>query len=901
MANTPHVPLPPPIDASSVDKLQLAADRSAINWHSFVGSIRRVLQDAFVRPYCILDVLLRRPQALQPIAPNHPGETPPLPPRPCPPPGPNLTVAATPKLQAAADATFVHNRREYFIRKADHDVALLNYEFASSERSTRLELIEEYNTSMAAYIHHMLFNLTPDYESRLHAFTEANPLAVLPEVTQWIIDTEVKLCTPIVNLTTPHSSSASLNSTQSRTQGGRNGGSGVVEGVEVAIGVVLVVAVVVEVVVVVLCYPSPLPHGHSNLPLLPPCSPPSTHPFPPPLAPAVSAALLPAAAAAAVSSAAAAAAFSAAAAPTAAVLPAAAAAAVVPSAAVGYPVSPPPPSSPTLDLVLDSGATETALKDAGNLTPLPLPTQVHGADSSFSIPCTHLSTLPCTAFPSGKVIGLHIPTLRNNLLSHRELQGVGIIAIYPGFANYCDLYKTSSGRFLLRIPLCPRTRLYTLRTPRPSFCHVTTHVGTSTGPPPPLPPPHVSPSPASLPSSLPTSSSTPSPSSSTTLSHPAVILHHSLGHPNFSALRTTITSRLLHSLPPTLPPLLSSPAPPCPSCIHGKLKQSSHHSHPTFAAAPIALVHMDLWGPYPIRSRQGHRPGAVVVINWAEQCRNHFKRPIGHLHSDGGGEFINNTFATFCTLHGIQQTSTLPHSPQQNGIAESRIREITKIARCLIARASTPPSLWSYALLHAALLLNLCSHPQHPSSSPTELWSKAKPDAAGLRVWGCKSFVLIPPADRSHVIGKLAPHALECIYLGHNRDSPGYLFLHPPTNRLIRSIDVVFDESIPYYSTPPPDPLPPPSRPLAWTDTVLPPLLPPVAAPLPPSSSADVYDPAAPASPAHSAAPPPPSPSSSHSPPSLQLPGQQQQQQQQQQRQPGQQQGQEQQLLPQRQ
>ncbi|CAI7737377.1 unnamed protein product [Closterium sp. NIES-54] len=372
---------------------------------------------------------------------------------------------------------------------------------------------------------------------------------------------------------------------------------------------------------------------------------------------------------------------------------------------------------------------------------IPLPTQVHGADSSFSIPCTHLSTLPCTAFPSDKVTGLQIPTLRNNLLSHRELQGVGITAIYPGFANYCDLYQTSSGRFLLRIPLCPRTRLYTLRPPRPSFCHVTTRAGTSTGPPPPLPPPEVSPSPASLPPSLPTSSSTPSPSSSTALSHPAVILHHRLGHPNFAALRTTVTSRLLHSLPPTSPPLPSSPAPPCPSCIHGKLKQSPHHSHPTFAAGPIDLVHMDLWGPYPIRSRQGHRYMLVlvddhsrystvfflptkdqvpaVVINWAEQCRNHFKRPIGRLHSDGGGEFINNTLATFYKLHGIQQTSSLPHSPQQNGIAESRIREIAKISRCLIAHASTPPSLWSYALLHAALLLNLCSHPQHPSSSPT--------------------------------------------------------------------------------------------------------------------------------------------------------------------------------------
>ncbi|CAI7755779.1 unnamed protein product [Closterium sp. NIES-53] len=107
--------------------------------------------------------------------------------------------------------------------------------------------------------------------------------------------------------------------------------------------------------------------------------------------------------------------------------------------------------------------------------------------------------------------------------------------------------------------------------------------------------------------------------------------------------------------------------------------------------------------------------------------------------------------------------------------------------------------------------------------------------------------------------------------------------------------------------TTPPDPLPPPSRPLAWTDTVLPPLLPPapllppVAAPFPPSSSANVYNPAAPASPAHSAAPPPPSPSSSHSPPSLQRPGLQQQQpgphlrQQQQQQQPVPQQGQQQQ------
>ncbi|CAI7785458.1 unnamed protein product [Closterium sp. NIES-54] len=112
-------------------------------------------------------------------------------------------------------------------------------------------------------------------------------------------------------------------------------------------------------------------------------------------------------------------------------------------------------SPPTLDFVLDSRATEIALKDAGTLTPLSPPTQVHGADSSFTIPCTHLSNLPCTIFPFGKVTGLHIPTLRNSLLSHREIQNAGITAIYLGNATYCDLYHTASGRFLLPFPSAP--------------------------------------------------------------------------------------------------------------------------------------------------------------------------------------------------------------------------------------------------------------------------------------------------------------------------------------------------------------------------------------------------------------------------------------------------------------
>ncbi|CAI7849431.1 unnamed protein product [Closterium sp. NIES-54] len=135
-------PLPPPFDTSSIDKLQLAADKSAINWHSFVGSICRVLNDAWVPPYCVLDVILRRPHALPPTEPDHPGETPPLPPSPGNPPlEPELQATAD---QATADADFILRRHAYLIRKAEYDAAADAYAQAVAGRNAHLVVVAKY-------------------------------------------------------------------------------------------------------------------------------------------------------------------------------------------------------------------------------------------------------------------------------------------------------------------------------------------------------------------------------------------------------------------------------------------------------------------------------------------------------------------------------------------------------------------------------------------------------------------------------------------------------------------------------------------------------------------------------------------------------------------------------------
>ncbi|CAI7831119.1 unnamed protein product [Closterium sp. NIES-54] len=492
----------------------------------------------------------------------------------------------------------------------------------------------------------------------------------------------------------------------------------------------------------------------------------------------------------------------------------------------------------TLDFVLDNGATDSVFRDAGVLCSFIRPLFIHGAGETMTLTCTGTSSLPCRVSPSGAVTGLYVPSCRHNLLSLSALQFFGVRASFPAGELYCDLHYQD--RHLAHFTLSPTSRLYTLCVSLPSSAH------------------HTSPSSAPPISSCEFRS----------LTQPTLLLHHRLGHPNFPLLHSMVHSKLLHDLPSSLPPLPPSPAPLC-TRVQAKISQSPHPSSPSASPQPLDLVHMEFWGPSPIASRQGHRYFLLLVddhsrfatvyplcaksdtpsliIRWAEQARLCFGRPIARFHSDGGGEFFNHSLSSYCSSHGIRQTSTLPHSPEQNGVTERRNRTLMEITRCLLTHASAPRSLWSYALVHATLLSNLRPHSLRPTITPFQLWTGRQPSACPLRMWGCVAHVFVNPADRARQGGKLAPETQLCAFIGINSDCPGYLFYAPSSEQLICSQDVIFDETCSPFLTPPPTP---PTASLHRSDfdshpsaapsaTPSPPPFPPAPAPpLPPAPSA---------------------------------------------------------------
>ncbi|CAI6012481.1 unnamed protein product, partial [Closterium sp. NIES-65] len=501
------------------------------------------------------------------------------------------------------------------------------------------------------------------------------------------------------------------------------------------------------------------------------------------------------------------------------------------AAALGACTSAPPSTMSTAALhtfTLDSGASRCFFRVRTALEPLARPVAISLADPSGGpVLATSSTVLPCPAVPSSTLSGLHLPSFSKNLVAGCALQDAGVHQFTPAYERVTHCRCARTGRHLATFTRQPGSDLYTLTTA----------------------PPQVAASASAL-----ASGELSAPCSCRSLAHETVLWHHRLGHPSVQRLRAMHSRYLVFGLPRVLPPLPPSPAPPCLPCVEGRQRAAPHSSSFPPTTAPLQTLHMDVWGPARVRG-QGqeryflivvdysryttvfplHAKGEVpdVLIPWIHRARLQLSErfrsdfPVLRLHSDRGGEFSSDLLAAYCAEHGIEQSFTLPASPQHNGVAERRIGLVMEVARTSLIHAAAPHFLWPFAVRYAAHQLNLWPRVSLPETSPTLLWTGEVGNASRFRVWGSRAFVRDSSAD------KLSSRAVPCVFLGFVPDAPGWQFYHATSRRVLPSQDVTFDESVPYYRLFPyrTAPLPPPPLFLAQGAAVVDPLPPQGAAP----------------------------------------------------------------------
>ena len=166
--------------------------------------------------------------------------------------------------------------------------------------------------------------------------------------------------------------------------------------------------------------------------------------------------------------------------------------------------------------------------------------------------------------------------------------------------------------------------------------------------------------------------------------------------------------------------------------------------------------------------------------------------PIMKLRTDNGGEYMSKDFQAYLTSKGIEHQLTIPHSPQQNGVAERLNRTLMESARAMLSHSNLPNKFWAEAVATAAYLRNRTTTSANEEQlTPFEKWYGHKPNISHLRVFGCAAYSHVPSTERR----KLDKKAQRMCFIGYSKNPKGYRLINLSTDKVVTRRDVVFNET----------------------------------------------------------------------------------------------------------
>ena len=229
----------------------------------------------------------------------------------------------------------------------------------------------------------------------------------------------------------------------------------------------------------------------------------------------------------------------------------------------------------------------------------------------------------------------------------------------------------------------------------------------------------------------------------------------------------------------------------CEICIQEKFSQSRNRQPDRRAASTFESIHTDLAGPIEPADINGHRYAITFTDDFSSAIFVYFLKtkkdnvsatkkfitdttPHGRikpLRSDYGSEFKSNDFQRLLCDNSIQHKTSAPYSPHQNGTAERNWRTLFEMARCMVIENNLPKSLWTYAVMTAAVIRNRCFN-NCLKQTPYYMITGRKPDLSKMNIFGstCYAYKNLKKLD------------LKCekgIFVGYDRNSPAYLVFHP--------------------------------------------------------------------------------------------------------------------------
>jgi hypothetical protein len=258
----------------------------------------------------------------------------------------------------------------------------------------------------------------------------------------------------------------------------------------------------------------------------------------------------------------------------------------------------------------------------------------------------------------------------------------------------------------------------------------------------------------------------------------------------------------------------------CPVCVTTKSNQKGKKRKSKKFTAPLAQVHSDLQGPYPIIAIDGttsnikfvdaatgyitmatipDRTATTAALAYAAyKVRNELKtgKKILEVSTDGGGEF-QGQFSENLKLAGTTHIIGDAHKHHLPPFAERANQTCQKFGRANLLQSKLPIKFYAEAQLYSIWILNRLVHTGQ-TKSPRELFHGKLPDLSKAVPFGQHAFTWVP-AEKRHALANVR---VPCRIIGFGEDDShqekkGYKIYVPSRNSMEWSNDVIVDWEAP--------------------------------------------------------------------------------------------------------
>ena len=84
-----------------------------------------------------------------------------------------------------------------------------------------------------------------------------------------------------------------------------------------------------------------------------------------------------------------------------------------------------------------------------------------------------------------------------------------------------------------------------------------------------------------------------------------------------------------------------------------------------------------------------------IFKSFYREIKTQFNALLRIFWFDNAREYFHTSLSQFFDDHGIIHQSSCPHTPQQNGVAERKMRNLLEVTRALKFHMRVPKSYWS--------------------------------------------------------------------------------------------------------------------------------------------------------------------------------------------------------------